>query len=179
MIIEAIKSFSQAVARGEIEVYNEFSLQHEIGIFLRNYFSSEKIQFERNITFFGFPKKDFIKREIDISVFSPNQDNLRCAIELKFPRNGQYPEQMYSFCKDIVFAEQLKKAGFQQAYLIIFADDPLFYQGSGHGIYGYFRKSKRLHGTVTKPKGRRILRWRSLEHTLFRGTKYLEIANTQ
>ncbi len=32
---------------------------------------------------------------------------LDAVVELKFPRNGQHPEQMYSFCKDIVFAEQL------------------------------------------------------------------------
>lgn len=60
--------------------------------------------------------------------------------KLKYPRNGQYPEQMYSFCKDILFIEQLKQAGFARTLLIIFADDPLFYNGYGGGIYDYFRK---------------------------------------
>lgn len=31
------------------------------------------------------------------------------AIELKYPKNGQYPEQMYSFIKDIKFMQQVKE----------------------------------------------------------------------
>ena len=61
------------------------------------------------------------------------------AIELKYPRNGQHPEQMFSFCKDITFAEELVEAGSRHAAVIIFADDPLFYRGRSNGIYGYFR----------------------------------------
>ena len=34
-IPELVKTFVEFVAKGEIEVYNEFSLQHEVGIFLR------------------------------------------------------------------------------------------------------------------------------------------------
>ena len=84
------------------------------------------------------------------------------AIELKFPRNGQYPEQMFSFVKDLVFLEQLKAAGFGQAALVIFADDPLFYEGPTSGIYDYFRARKgtlvaeqKLCGQITKPTGSR------------------------
>lgn len=108
-----------------------------------------------------FDKDKFIKREIDITVFSPNKKILRYAIELKFPRNGQYPEQMFSFCKDIRFAEQLKKSGFKQAFLIIFADDACFYSsGKGNGIYSYFRQVKKLSvkklsGSIQKPTGRK------------------------
>ncbi len=28
-------------------------------------------------------------------------------LELKYPRNGQHPEQMFSFCKEIAFVEEL------------------------------------------------------------------------
>jgi len=149
-----VEKFVDTVRRGQIEIYNEFSLQHEMGIFLRSLFPNEKIQFERNVSFF-FRTGNFIKKEIDLAVFSSDKSTLRYAIELKFPRNGQYPEQMFSFCKDILFAEQLKNSGFKQAFLIIFADDPLFYSGNGDGIYGYFRQKKKLCGTVQKPTGRK------------------------
>ena len=156
-MIKLINQFAKSVvlsktASSQIEIYNEFSLQHEIGVFLRRHFPTSKVQFERNIKHFSF-SSNFIKKEIDISVFSPNKDILKYAIELKFPRNGQYPEQMYSFCRDIVFVEQLKRAGFQRTFLIIFANDHLFYNGSGNGIYEYFRKGKKLHGTIKKPTG--------------------------
>src|SRR3989338_2335071 len=112
MVVETVKQFAEAVSRRQIEIYNEFSLQHELGIFLRTDLPQEKVQFERDVLFF-FRPGEFIKKEIDISVFSPDKSKLHYAIELKFPRNGQYPEQMFSFCKDILFAEQLKRSGFE------------------------------------------------------------------
>mgnify|MGYP000754840558 CR=1 FL=1 len=154
MISEVVRDLIKGVKVGKIEIYNEFSLQHEIGILLRSRFKNQKVQFERNVSFF-FHLSNFIKREIDIAIFSPDKKTLSYAIELKFPRNGQYPEQMFSFCKDIQFIEQLKKSGFKQALLIIFADDPLFYSGKGDGIYGYFRQKRKLSGLVKKPTGRK------------------------
>lgn len=145
-IPELVKTFAELVAKGEIEVYNEFSLQHELGILLRQRFPENRVQFERNVSHFSMPKKNFTKKEIDISVFSPDMTDLLCAIELKYPRNGQYPEQMYSFCKDLAFTEELRASGFRQAFVMIFADDRLFYEGAGAGIYGYFRAGKELHG---------------------------------
>jgi len=153
-MIEIVESFVQGVKREQIEIYNEFSLQHEMGILLRSQFPNHKVQFERNVSFF-FGTGKFIKREIDLAVFSSDKATLSYAIEMKFPRNGQYPEQMFSFCKDILFAEQLKKSGFKQTFLIIFADDPLFYSGNGKGIYGYSRQKKKLSGSVQKPTGRK------------------------
>ncbi len=152
-ITSVLASFSGQLGTGEIEIYNEFSLQHELGIYLRNSFKGKRIQFERNVSFFGFSKQQFVKREIDIVLYRKNEALLDAAIELKFPRNGQYPEQMYSFCKDVVFAEQLKYAGFDKAYVIIFAEDRLFYEGRQSGIYGFFRGGRNLTGTVEKPTG--------------------------
>lgn len=48
-----IADFAQAVGRGEIEIYNEFSLQHELGIFLRASLPGCKVQFERNVSHFN------------------------------------------------------------------------------------------------------------------------------
>lgn len=153
-MIKPIHKLVESIKRKEIEIYNEFSLQHELGITLRADFPEMKVQFERNVAFF-FPSGEFIKKEIDISVFLPDKSELIYAIELKFPRNGQYPEQMFSFCKDILFAEQLRKAGFKHAFSVIFADDPLFYSGKDDGIYRYFRNGEELSGTIVRPTGNR------------------------
>lgn len=152
---ELLDAFADEVRIGNIEIYNEFSLQHELGIYLRGALDNCKVMFERNVSFFDFPKSNFIKRELDISVVDSADSKLNSAIELKFPRNGQYPEQMYSFCKDVKFAEQLRCAGFPSAFVMIFADDHLFYEGNGEGIYGFFRGAKPLAGCVTKPTGKR------------------------
>ena len=148
-----IKEFAAEVAERRVEIYNEFSLQHELGIFLRGKIPASKIQFERNVSYFGLRKSEFVKREIDISIFS-NKANPDVAIELKYPRNGQYPEQMFSFCKDVEFAEQLRASGFKEAYVVIFAEDHLFYEGSQDGIYGFFRGGRNLSGKIMKPTGK-------------------------
>jgi len=148
-----IHDFTKSVVTNEIEIYNEFSLQHELGIFLRSALPGYKVQFERNISYFAPSKQGFTKREIDVSVFSPDKKELKYAIELKFPRSGQHPEQMFSFCKDIAFAEELKGVGFNETALLIFVDDHLFYRGSGEGIYGHFRSGRPIHGRIDKPTG--------------------------
>jgi hypothetical protein len=153
---DLIAPFAVAVASGLTEVYNEFSLQHELGIFLRGKLPNYKVQFERNVSFF-FPSSNvaFTKREIDIAVYSLSKKGLRYSIELKYPRNGQHPEQMFSFCKDVAFAEELNAAGFQTAGLVIFAADHLFYGGATEGIYGFFRGGQPLCGRIQKPTGRK------------------------
>lgn len=147
-----IEPFIESIRSGNVEVYNEISLQHELGIFLREAIPGWKIQFERNVAHF-FSDRPFTKREIDISGFRDGERDLGFVFELKYPRNGQYPEQMYSFCKDIAFLEELVEAGFQRAAFLAFAEDPRFYSGSADGIYGYFRASQPIHGRIAKPTG--------------------------
>lgn len=151
----SIADFMASVADEKLQIYNEFSLQHEIGIHLRHEFRPLQIQFERNISFFGFDKTNFEKREMDIVGFSSPDGDLKLAVELKFPRNGQYPEQMFSFCKDIMFLEQLHQAGFEDCYFIVVADDALFYEGTKTGIYSFFRGGQSLHGEISKPTGKK------------------------
>ncbi|WP_375777818.1 hypothetical protein ACE103_42775 [Bradyrhizobium sp. ma5] len=150
-----VKPFLHEVARGEVEIYNEFSLQHELGIFLRNEFSNSKVRFERNVSSLFSPGAAFTKREIDVCIANRIDHRLQYAIELKFPRNGQHPEQMFSFCKDIAFAEELKAGGFTRAGLVIFAEDSLFWRGPSDGIYGFFRSGRPLTGIIEKPTGKR------------------------
>ncbi|WP_112351423.1 hypothetical protein [Shewanella benthica] len=154
LIEYAVQKLAYMVANGDIQIYNEFSLQHELGIILRGLVTGSLVQFERNVSYFGLTKSEFVKKEIDIVVYdSPSKP--QAAIELKFPQNGQHPEQMFKSCKDIVFIEQLKESGFDRAYFIVFADDRLVYEGGGDGIYPYFRSEKKLTGPIRKPTGSR------------------------
>jgi hypothetical protein len=147
-----IYDFFAHVEQNNIELYNEFSFQHELGIYLRNKLPRYQVQFERNISFLSHCK-DTVKREIDISVFSPDMSE-RFAIELKFPLNGQYPEQLYSFAKDIKFMEQVKSLGFQHTYCVSLVADRPFYSGqNNHGIYAYFREKHEVSGRIYKPTG--------------------------
>ncbi|MGA2030078.1 MAG: hypothetical protein ABSG87_08405 [Verrucomicrobiota bacterium] len=148
-----IQQFFERVGTGEIEIYNEFSLQHELGIFLRSRIADAKIRFERHVTSFSFVRSQFVKAEIDISVIS-SAGRPRAAIELKFPRAGQFPEQMFKACQDIVFLEQLVLAGFERGYFIMAADDHLFHRGSRlDGIYRFFRGETPISGQIFGPTG--------------------------
>lgn len=95
-----LKDFFDKANVNNVDIYNEISLQLELGIFLRSQIKDYKIQFERNISFFGITGTT--KHEIDIVIFNKDKKE-KYAIELKFPKNGQYPEEMYSFIEDIVF----------------------------------------------------------------------------
>lgn len=59
-----IETFFDQVRSGEIEIYNEFSLQHELGIFLRNLMQNHKVQFERNVSFFGTRSRNAIRKKL-------------------------------------------------------------------------------------------------------------------
>lgn len=107
-LADLVRKFIDCIGKESIEIYNEFSLQHEFGIFLRRELPGYLVQFERNISYFFPSPTGFTKRELDIAVFSRDRRGLKLAVELKFPRNGQHPEQMFSFCRDIAFVEQLK-----------------------------------------------------------------------
>lgn len=141
-------------------VYNEFSLQHELGIFLRNQLNDNhlKVQFERNISSFFDKEKEFIKKEIDIVIFDQEKKE-KYAIEVKFPHNGQFPEQMYSFIKDIRFMEQLQltePVRFTKTFAVCLVDNKNFYQGnvSEEKIYKYFRNEPQIiQGNIQKPTG--------------------------
>jgi len=110
-----INRFFQLVQDNNIEICNVFSLQHELGIYLREMFSGYKVQFERNESYITNDTMT-IKKEIDITIFTEDKKE-KYAIELKCPLNGQHPEQMYSFVKDIKLMEELRQRGFTKKIL--------------------------------------------------------------
>lgn len=141
--------FSYAYGK-KIELYNEYSLQHELGIFLRNKCPNYSVQFERNTNFFGI-KTVTVKQEIDIAVFDKNE---KFAIELKFPRNGAYPRRMFQFVEDICFIEQLKLNGFTGGCAVSLVDNMNFCTKQGlktKGVYSYFRNKESITGVINNP----------------------------
>lgn len=165
---ELIKDFFNYLKEEEISIYNEFSFQHELGIYLRNvYHKNYKIEFERNANkhlHINYDKltdsnEERIKEEMDIYIYNKNDISERYAIELKYPLNGQVPEQMYQFAKDIKFMQFLKNKGFSKTYCIVLTDNKNFYMGQQKGriadIYKYFRSSREpLTGKIEKPTGK-------------------------
>lgn len=150
-----VERFFSTVNSGAIEIYNEFSLQHEFGVYLRSALpqTEYKVQFERPAAWFGVSSLHLPKKEIDIAVFR-SEGNYKVAIELKFPRNGQYPEQMFKGCQDLLFLEQLVATGFNSGLFVMAADDRLFWEGKDReGLYSCFRAGKPITGFISKPTG--------------------------
>lgn len=156
---------------------NEASLQLELGHYLRQ--ESLTVVLERNVSMLFESKSRFIKKEIDIAILDEKDEPI-ASIELKYPRNGQYPEQMYKIVQDIKFSEELKAAGFKKGYVLVLIDDHNFCQGNRRdGIYSYFRSQLPLTGTINKPTGNHRnqsitlsgtynIEWREIEDTAFK-----------
>lgn len=175
-----IENFFKYLKEETIEIYNEFSFQHELGIYLRNLDKNKeyKIEFERNIktvlplkTYETLIKKyesditeGKTKREIDIYIENKNTKE-QYAIELKFPKNGAYPDQMLKFISDMKFMQILKNVGFTKTYCVTIVglnnkdieeknkkyNPKLFYEGKskeGH-IFRFFRN---YYDKLTKVK---------------------------
>jgi len=152
-----VENFVGYVKKNNVTIYNEASIQYELAIFLRRKIKNYKIQLERNVSAFGLDKTKtkFLKKEIDVCIFrgdEPKKSAEKYAIEIKFPINGEYPAQMFSFCKDIRFLEELRAAGFQNNLFIAFTNDRLFWEGEKKdGVYKPFRQSEKLEGVVKDP----------------------------
>jgi len=156
-LVRHLKKFVEEISADRVEIYNEASIQYELAIYLREHLGNRyKIQLERNICYFNVDKQGFLKKEMDIVLFTPDKKEKHC-IELKFPTNGQYPEQMFSACKDVRFLEELVNVGFDTCYFMMFAEDPIFYtkRENEYGIYKIFREERLIKGEVRKPTGKK------------------------
>ena len=165
---ELLEKFMHLQTNGDdILVYNEISLQLELGLYLRQ--KGYTVRFERNIGEYVKNTSYFVKKEIDIVAYK-GKDELKAekiAIELKFPRNGQYPEQMFSFVEDIKFMEQVKSVGgFSKTFVVVLVDDKNFYENNKwqpvpSDIYSYFRSDKEevcipANTIINKPTGKKV-----------------------
>lgn len=151
-----LTEFFAAIRSEGMLVYNEIGLQNELGYFLRSALPADLVvEFERPAHACGVSRR-LVKKEIDLLVRTRTEPYRYWAIELKAPRNGQHPEQMFSACKDLQFLEQLCEAGFEGGWFAIHVNDALFYRNNpiASGIYAYFRAGTPIHGAIQKPTGR-------------------------
>ena len=100
-----LTEFKERLNLDSIEIYNEASVQSELEVIIRELLSADyALSFERNISTLGLDKAEFLKKKMDLCVSSVNGNSKHC-IQIKYPTNGQCPEQMYESCKDISFLE--------------------------------------------------------------------------
>lgn len=146
--------FFEYLNENKLQIYNEISFQLELAIFLRTKFNDKDILLEKNVRNWGI--KGTKKKEIDIVIIDKNT-NEKIAIELKYPLNGQHPEQMYKFVEDACFCEQLQSTNeFAATYSVVLVNDSSFYQKkkTSGGIYKFFRENRELTGIIYKPTGK-------------------------
>lgn len=154
-----LQNFIKQIKEEKIDIYNEFGIQFELALFLRNLqeFKGYKIELERPINHFGIKKSQSIpKKEIDLCIYKENQ--FLAAVEIKVSKNGQVPLQLYKFCEDICFLEQLMQGQFESAYALVLVNSDTFYQSKhkNDGIYSYFRgdNTRSINGKITCPTGK-------------------------
>ena len=147
-MLKLLKNFWNYVQSKNIAIYNEFSLQHELGIYLREKKPGYRVEFERNIKYFGINKScGKLKSEIDIVIYNANE---KYAFELKYPRHGQHTKRTYQFLTDISFMEYVKEKGeFRNTYVMTVIDNDANGQRyrignkrGANGRYQYFRSLK-------------------------------------
>lgn len=151
-------------------IYNEISLQFELGFFLKENLKNHNVEFERNINNFytkkeTFNRKNFTKHEIDIAIYDETKQE-KCAIELKYPRKKAYSRRIDSFLKDIDFVEELKQnLNFQGGFVLTFIDksEGGFYKGKyqTNDMKAIFRSSGE-----TLYRNRYSIRWINYKNNL-------------
>ncbi len=155
---ELLNKFIDKIKNKEIDLYNEFGLQFELALYLRSLedLKDYKIELERPINHFEINKSTKIpKKEIDICIY--NQCSFKIAIEIKFSTNGQVPVQLFEFCKDICFLEQLVSEKFEKGYALVVVNSDDFYKSKTNkdGLYSIFRgeNKKTLNDVIECPTG--------------------------
>ena len=138
------------------DICNEAELQFELGLFIKDCIPTSRIYFERSYSRFDVkPNEKLVKKEIDLVI--KKSDETLTAIELKYPKNGQVPETMYNFIKDIRFLEQLAESQkfHRNLFLAITADENFWDGKPKKPIYDYFRCRKYLpkKTPIYKPTG--------------------------
>lgn len=170
-----LEKFSESIKNGSINVYNEFSLKHELSNYLsKNLPENYKIQFDRSVSDFGIDGGEAIKNKMDLVIFNSNK-NFKYCIAAKYSINKQIPLAMYNIVKDFKLLEQLMDHDFIRCFQITIIDDEGFINDvPKDGIYEYFRTDTPIHGEILKPTGRNDekinikghyqMYWQSLDH---------------
>jgi len=128
---ELITKFFNYVESNKIYLYNEFSLQFELSSYLRNELPGIRVELERNISYLGLDKKQFVKSEMDILISNIDLNN-QIVIELKAPINQRNvrPVTVFDWIKDLRFLEQLKVQNIK-GYSIFITDNQGYLRSKG------------------------------------------------
>lgn len=124
-------------------IYNEFSLQHELGLCLIHelnidYKGKYIVQFERNINSLDKAKNnydksepEYVKSEIDIVITNITDSKEKYAIELKYHKKdgyGEVPNFIYECVKDMRFMKQIKQnKKFTKTFCAVVVEDKSVY----------------------------------------------------
>lgn len=155
MIADWIASYLNEPGENAGPVYNERSLQLEMGFALRR--DGFQVEFERP---FRVPRLEgsTLKPKLNLDLLVRQGADV-AAVELKVPLSGRHPETMYDFCADIEFVESLKRAQVaNHGFCLLLTRDQAFWTDSGRGseIHDAFRRAESIvSGTVYKPTGAR------------------------
>ena len=153
--MEEIESFLNAPPPEAGPVYNERSLQLEIGCYLRR--KGYQVQFERTFKA-ERPSGSSKTPKTNLDLFIASQGEV-AGIELKVPLNKRHPETLFDYCADLEFVEALMRAGQVQFGLcLMVTNDRVFWEDSGRGstIHNFFRREGEvLSGKILKPTGAR------------------------
>lgn len=174
-MIKNVKKLIEEFIKNKVKysdiVYNEFSLQHELGFYLRSKLSKNwRVDFERNIAEFEknnspLQIKKPIKKEIDIIIRPTKIFDIKdiIAIELKYPRNGAFPKTMWQFKEDIDFLNQLVEEGFKKAYALTIVEQTPFYKGKfKQKPYTYFRSFNTTKNGNIINNDNAIIKWKKI-----------------
>lgn len=157
-----IKVLNKLKEKEDSYIYNEISLQNELGIELRKEFKNKNIRifFEKNVKSL-YEKEceanEMVKKEIDLFICDGSKvdegKKEAYAIELKFVKreNNRVPENLYDFVKDMRFMEQIKEYDKEYrtkiitTYVLTIVDNAIYVESKNKnsiGIYQYFRNNK-------------------------------------
>ena len=152
-MLDTIENFLAAPPEDAGTIYNERSLQLELGY----HFRCQKfgVEFERPFKA-PRPAGSTNKPKTNLDLLVTGNDK-RVAIELKVPLNKRHPETLYDYCADIEFVEALVRNGqVDRGFCLLMTNDHVFWEDSGRGseIHNCFRQAGTvLTGPIAKPTG--------------------------
>lgn len=150
-----LKTFFEIYKQEDIiELYNEFSVYFRLGNHLENLFNVDyKIQFGREVDFFGIPRETMVKPVLDIVVFDDDM-TIQHAIEVVYIKDEPRLEKMFEICTGLRFMEQMMEHGWRESYVLLIADIPKQDNDEPHYI---FHGETILEGTMQHPSGEAVI----------------------
>ena len=114
MIDKLIQKFIEKLKAGQIPLYNEAGLQHELGYFLRCNNINTYFEYNINLIFKNI-QQELLKKELDLFI---DQKDKKYCIEIKFPNKGAFPRRMTQSIVDLFFLQQLINLGFAKGFFL-------------------------------------------------------------